>query len=54
VRTASQQFQFDDFSNHLIHLTNDAVQKLGPDYGRFEQGNKLSLNELNVYVAEIT
>lgn len=25
-----------------VHLTNDAVQKWLPDYGRFEKGNKVS------------
>lgn len=29
----------------MIHLTNDAVQKKGTDYGKFENGNKLSFSE---------
>jgi len=29
----------------LIHLTNDAVQNRAADYGKFENGNKLSYPE---------
>ena len=25
----------------MIHLTNDAVQKKGDDYGKYENGNKV-------------
>jgi len=42
VRTSSAPFDLDDLGNDLIHLTNDAIQKHGEDYGRFEEGNKLS------------
>ena len=31
-----------DSLNKYIHLTNEAVQCLGSDYGKFEEGNKLS------------
>jgi tubulin--tyrosine ligase len=31
-------------------LTNDAVQKQLPDYGKFEKGNKISYEELNDYI----
>ena len=27
----------------MIHLTNDAVQKKGEEYGKFENGNKVKL-----------
>ena len=27
----------------MIHLTNDAVQKLSDKYGKFEFGNKISI-----------
>lgn len=30
-----------------VHLTNDAVQKYLPQYGKFEKANKLSYNQLN-------
>lgn len=26
----------------MIHLTNDAIQKYGASYGKYEEGNKLS------------
>lgn len=50
VRTASAQFATDDWSNAFVHLTNDAIQKHGPEYGRHEPGNKLALSELHAYV----
>lgn len=28
----------------MIHLTNDAVQKKGDDYGKFENANKVDIN----------
>lgn len=34
----------------MIHLTNDAVQKYGENYGKYEPGNKLSYQELAKYI----
>lgn len=34
----------------MIHLTNDAVQKKGQEYGKFENGNKLSFMEFQKYI----
>jgi len=31
-------------------LTNDAVQKLLPDYGKYEKGNKLSYDQLDAHI----
>jgi hypothetical protein len=31
----------------MVHLTNDAVQKKGDAYGRFEKGNKVSFEEFS-------
>lgn len=31
--------------NKFIHLTNDAIQKKGEEFGRFETANKLSFSE---------
>lgn len=28
----------------MVHLTNDAVQKKGEEYGKFENGNKVTAN----------
>jgi hypothetical protein len=33
-----------------VHLTNDAIQKNGANYGKFEKGNKLSYLELQRYL----
>lgn len=41
VRTASEPFSFKKL-DRMIHLTNDAVQKHGENYGRYEPANKLS------------
>lgn len=34
----------------MIHLTNDAVQKNGEDYGAYEPGNKITYNDLQRYL----
>lgn len=41
VRTTSSEYSLKD-SSGTIHLTNDAVQKNLPDYGKYEKGNKVS------------
>ena len=37
-----------------VHLTNDAVQKNLPEYGKFEKGNKLSYDDLENYIKKIS
>ena len=37
----------------FMQLTNNAVQKNGQDYGKFEEGNILSLATLFRYVAQL-
>lgn len=32
----------------MIHLTNDAVQKKGGGYGKYENGNKVHLNIIEI------
>lgn len=34
----------------MIHLTNDAIQKYGASYGKYEEGNKLSYAEFQRYL----
>ena len=34
----------------MIHLTNDAVQKKSEDYGKFENGNKISYTDFQKYL----
>lgn len=33
-----------------MHLTNDAIQKKGSDYGKYEKGNKVTLDEYQAFV----
>lgn len=35
IRTTSRQFNLKNLDNKLVHLTNDAIQKKGEDYGKF-------------------
>lgn len=41
VRTTSSEYNL-KHNTGAIHLTNDAIQKNLPDYGKYEKGNKLS------------
>ena len=34
----------------MIHLTNDAIQKGNPNYGKYEEGNKISYSEFQRYL----
>jgi len=43
-RTSSKQFDLKDL-DRMIHLTNDAVQQNDEDYGRYENANKMSIND---------
>ena len=45
IRTSSQKFNTTNLEDKFIHLTNDAVQKHGTRYGKFEKGNKISFLE---------
>ena len=45
IRTSCRTFNLSNITDPMIHLTNDAVQKKSDDYGRFEQGNKLTFSE---------
>lgn len=44
-RTSCKEFSLNNLSNRYVHLTNDAVQKKCEDYGKFEGGNKLSVQD---------
>lgn len=50
LRTSSKEFTLSNVEDRFIHLTNDAVQKTSEDYGRFENGNKLSYPEFEKYL----
>lgn len=53
VRTSSSSFSLKRGSNLYVHLTNDAVQKNSEDYGKFEEGNKVSYSKLNKYIKKM-
>ena len=42
----------DDLSNDIVHLTNDAVQKHGPNYGKYEPANKVSFDQFQSYLID--
>ena len=41
IRTTSYEYNLGQLGG-LVHLTNDAIQKYGKDYGKYEKGNKVS------------
>ena len=49
IRTSSENFSYKKMDK-MIHLTNDAVQKHGENYGKYESGNKISYAELQKYI----
>ena len=50
TRTSSKEFTNKNLSSKMIHLTNDAIQKHGDDYGRHEKGNKISYEDFSKYL----
>lgn len=51
LRTTSAEYTTKTL-DRMVHLNNDAVQKKGEDYGKFESANKLSLEDLQKYLDE--
>lgn len=49
IRTSSAQYTL-NHGQAKVHLTNDAIQKYLPDYGRFEKGNKVSYEDFQAYL----
>ena len=49
LRTTSKNFTL-LATNKFVHLTNDAVQKYSEDYGKFENGNKMSYTDFQRYL----
>lgn len=45
VRTSSREYSLEDLTDLHVHLTNDAIQQKDEDYGKFESGNKISLQD---------
>jgi hypothetical protein len=48
MRTSSMPYSVgeDSIDNLGVHLTNNAVQKYGVDYNKYEKGNQLSFRVL--------
>eukprot|EP00439_Symbiodinium_sp_Y106_P085714 s123_g29.t1 len=51
LRTTSAQYTTKNL-DRMVHLNNDAVQKNGDNYGKFESANKMSLDEFQKYLDE--
>ena len=49
VRTTSSEYSLNTKEGR-VHLTNDAIQKQLPDYGKYEKGNKISYDDLHLYL----
>jgi len=49
LRTSSKEYTLKNLAKKTIHLTNDAVQMKAEDYGKYENGNKLSFADLQKY-----
>jgi len=47
VRTSSKEYSLDDVTDMTVHLTNDAIQQKAEDYGKFENGNKMSFQDFS-------
>lgn len=45
VRTSCKKYSLGNLADRECHLTNDAVQKHAKAYGKYESGNKLTLEE---------
>ena len=50
-RTSSRQFTLDNFDKY-VHLTNDAIQIDCPDYGKYEEGNKISWKKFQQWIKD--
>ena len=51
VRTSCREYTLDDVTDMFIHLTNDAIQSKSEDYGKFENGNKMSLQDFSKVIS---
>lgn len=49
LRTTSSNFTLAT-KDRFVHLNNDAVQKHGDSYGKYEAANKMSLSEFQLYL----
>ena len=54
LRTSSKKYVVDlnDIDNKYVHLTNNAIQMHGLDYGKYEDGNQMSFSAFQSYLNE--
>lgn len=53
IRTSSYDYDLEDRSNLMVHLTNEAVQVKNKDtFGKFEPGNKVYYPEMEEYCSQ--
>lgn len=45
IRTSCREYSLDDLADQTVHLTNDAIQQKDGDFGKFENGNKMSFQD---------
>ena len=50
IRTSCKDYNSKALDNKFIHLTNDAIQKKSDDYGKYENGNKMSYKDFQKYL----
>ncbi|CAD8204297.1 unnamed protein product [Paramecium octaurelia] len=49
IRMASEEYTTKNVQNQYVHLTNNAIQKHSPNYGKLEDGNQLSFDQAAAY-----
>lgn len=50
LRLSSAEYQVDRLQDDFVHLTNNAIQKNSPQYGKLEDGNQLSFSDFKNYI----
>jgi len=53
IRTSCEDYDLGDqkLDKIYVHLTNNAIQKFSDNYGKFEDGNQISLHSLAEFVS---
>jgi len=52
VRTSSSKYELENTQDYLAHLTNNCFQVLSDQYGAHEEGNIVSLEDLETHIRE--
>jgi hypothetical protein len=50
IRLSSNEYDQSDLTDKFIHLTNICLQKYNENFGKYEEGNCLDLDELEGYI----